>query len=112
VSVTSRAGLGELLLTLLRSLVVLIKHTWISSYLVCHLCTDLTYPVTRVDVVGDDAVPHRAHGRKNIPSGRKVGWTHVGGLHADDVDERLFETRHLAREVGSRHGAKVLWMTP
>jgi hypothetical protein len=24
----------------------------------------------------------------------------------------LFETRHLARKIGGRHGAEVLWMTP
>lgn len=89
--VTTCTGLSKLLLALLWRLIV---------------------PVARVDVVGDDAVAELLHSWEDVAACGKVGRTHVCWLDADDVDESLFETRHLGCEVISREGAEVRRMGP
>jgi len=90
-SVTARAGLLEFCLALLRR---------------------VASPVAAVDIVGDDAVSEIAHGGKHVSACSKVRRTHVCWLLADDVDERLFDTRHLRREIACGQGAKVLRVRP
>lgn len=72
----------------------------------------LIIPVTRVDIVRDDAVPQLRHDGQHAAAGREVRRAHVRGLYADDVDERLLEARHLAGEFAAGHAAKVLRVGP
>jgi hypothetical protein len=91
VPVSTRTRLRELLLALLRCLVI---------------------PVSRVNVVRNNAISERLHGGEHVAASGQVGWAHVRGLLADNVDESLLEARHLAGEVGCGHGAKVLRVRP
>jgi hypothetical protein len=67
----------------------------------------LAVPVLGVDVVGDDAVPEGLHRREHAAGCLEVGRAHVGGFHADDVDEGGLELRHLGGEGGGGERADV-----
>jgi hypothetical protein len=71
----------------------------------------LAVPVLSVDVVGNNAIPEGLHRREHAAGGLEVGRAHVGGLHADDVDEGGFELSHLCGEGGGGEGADV-WVGP
>jgi hypothetical protein len=72
----------------------------------------LTVPVLGVDVVGDDAVAQVLHRGEYVAAGGEVGRAHVSWLDADDVDERLLQTRHLGCEVVGGEGAEVRGVGP
>jgi len=72
----------------------------------------LAVPVAGVDVVGDHAVAEGLHRGEHVAAGGEVRRAHVGGLHADDVDEGLLEARHLRREVVGREGTEVRGVGP
>lgn len=72
----------------------------------------LAVPVTRVDVVGDDAVAQVLHRGEHVAAGGEVRGAHVGGLYADDVDEGLLEASHLRCEVVGGEGTEVRRVRP
>lgn len=90
-AVSAGTGLLELLLALLRCLAV---------------------PVLGIDIRGDDTVSQGAHRWEYVSAGGEVGRAHVSWLHTNDVDERLFKTRHLGCEVVGGERAEVLWVRP
>ena len=86
VAVAAGAGLLERLLALLGGLVV---------------------PVARVDVVGDDLVVHRLHGRQEGAARLEVRRAHVERLLANQVDEGVLNLGHLAADLRLAHAAHV-----
>lgn len=91
VSVAAGAGGRELGLALRRGLVI---------------------PVAAVDVIRDDLVAERSHGREYGAAGGQVGRAHVGGLLADDVDHGLLELLHLGGELRGAQTAEVGGVRP
>ncbi|KAK3903214.1 hypothetical protein C8A05DRAFT_43509 [Staphylotrichum tortipilum] len=59
----------------------------------------LAVPVLRVDVVVDHLVAHRLEDGQGLARGVEVGRADVGGLLADDVDQRVFELRDLGADA-------------
>lgn len=59
----------------------------------------LAIPVFTVNIRRDDAIAQVAHGWQHIATRSEVRGSHVCGLDANDVDEGLLKTCHLAGQV-------------
>lgn len=59
----------------------------------------LAVPVFTVDIGRDDTVAQVAHGWQHIATCGEVRGSHICGLDANNIDEGLLKTRHLAGQI-------------